>query len=329
MLLASAQDLYDWLMQYGKTGDMLVGREDGPWAALRLLGQVWRYMLQTEIKGRGLDGIVVGLEGGMVVKVNKLDLKELEKCETEEGRRSMLADSEERFKKEVDYLLRHQNCPFIVPALPVVYVEGENSQRLGYLMPELRSADQFEWPNGPLALQVLRQLLSILCFFRKSQVVYSDFKPQNLLLRELPGGAFEVKLNDFGFVGVVGGEFQGGTDEYMHLDYFNAKICEGSRPEYPPLDYRLDTYAALFIVSKMCGFLMVSYDVVSKGLNLSRLMWIRGTKDRMKLKGLQLHGLEPNEEDMLEELSGLYEPFSLSLSFFSPPGCGVMRPIAQ
>ena len=51
----------------------------------------------------------------------------------------------------------------------MVYVLGENSQLLGYLMPELKSADKFEWPNIPLAIQVFRQLLSILCFFKKAR----------------------------------------------------------------------------------------------------------------------------------------------------------------
>ena len=255
ILFATAQDLYDRLMQYGKTGHMLVGREDEHWAPLHLLGWVWRYMLQTEIMGRGLDGIVVGLEGGMVVKVNKLHPKELKKCSTEQARRRMEAESEERFKKEVDYLLTHQDCPFIVPALPVVYVEGENSQRLGYLMPELKSAEKFEWPNFPLALQVTRQLLSILCFFRKREVVYSDFKPENVLLQEISGGRFEVKLNDFGFVGTVGGEFQGCTEEYMHPDYSLVKLRldHGFHDTYPPLDHKLDTWAVGRIARRMLG----------------------------------------------------------------------------
>ena len=142
MPLASAQDLYERVMQDGKTGAMLVGREGEHWAPLLPVdpvcgrfGQVWCYALQTKIMGRGLDGIVVGLQGGMVVKVNKLHPSALRQCKTRECRRRMEAESEERFKKEVNYLLKHQNCPFIVPVLPVMYVEGENSQRLGYLMP--------------------------------------------------------------------------------------------------------------------------------------------------------------------------------------------------
>ena len=292
MPFTSAQDLCDRLMQCGKTGHMLVGREDEHWAPLRLLGWVWRYMLQTEIKGRGLDGIVVGLEGGMVVKVNKLHRDALKKCGTEECCR-MEAESEERFKKEVDYLTENQDCPFIVPALPVLYVEGENSQRLGYLMPELMSADKFEWPNLPLAVQVFSQLLCILCFFRKSQVVYSDFKPENILLQEVSGGDFVVKLNDFGLVGTVGGEFKGGTEKYLHLDYFLAKICGGSHPEYPLLDYALDTWAVRRIVSGMWRNNVISFEAVSE-------QSIRS----MELEGLQLNVLEPNERDMLEELRG-------------------------
>ena len=178
-----------------------MGREDEDWAPLLPVDPVsgrfsheWCFALQTEIMGRGLDGVVVGLEGGMVAKVNKLHRDALKQCSTEECRRSMEAESEERFKKEVDYLLKHQNCPFIVPALPVVYVEGENSRRLGYLMPELKSADKFKWPNNPLGSQVFWQLLSILCFFRKNQVVYSDFKPQNILVQEVSGGDFMVKI---------------------------------------------------------------------------------------------------------------------------------------
>ena len=149
-------------------------------------GQAWRYALQMEIKGRGLDGIAVGLDGDMVVKVNQLHPDALKQCETEEGRRSMEAESKEskeRFKKEVDYLLKHPTCPCVVPILPIVYVMGENSRLLGYLMPELKSADQFEWPNKPRVFRQLR-LIPILCFFRKSQVVYSDY----ILLREVPGG---------------------------------------------------------------------------------------------------------------------------------------------
>ena len=299
ILFATAQDLYDRLMQYGKTGHMLVGREDEHWAPLRLLGWVWRYMLQTEIMGRGLDGIVVGLEGGMVVKVNKLHPKELKKCSTEQARRRMEAESEERFKKEIDYLWKHQNCPFIVPALPVVYVEGENSQRLGYVMPELKSADKFEWPNFPLALQVTRQLLSILCFFRKREVVYSDFKPENVLLQEISGGRFEVKLNDFGFVGTVEGEFKGGTDYYMHWDYLSAKRYGGARPKYPPLDYRLDAFAVRCIVFDMWGCTAVRLQV---GSEMHRLKWRSATRELLELEGLQLNGLKPNERDMLEEV---------------------------
>ena len=293
MPLATAQDLYDRLMQYGKTGHMLVGRESEDWAPLLPVDRVsgrfgpqWRYALQTEIMGRGLDGIVVGLEGGMVVKVNKLHPKELKKCETEECRRRMEAQSKDRFEEEVDYLLKHQDCPFIVPVLPVMYVEGENSQRLGYLMPELKSLDQFGPVNygslnyGSLGLQVLRQLVAILCFFRKSKVVYSDFKPENILVRELPCGLFEVKLNDFGFVGTVGGEFQGGTDKYMHNDYWIAKYFLRSHPEYPPLDYRLDTFAVHRILAPLWGF-------------------IQGFLGRGSVVPCRL---EPNEKDMLEEV---------------------------
>lgn len=120
-----------------------------------------------------------------------------------------------------------------------------------------------------MALQVFRQLLSILCFFRKGKVVYSDLKPQNLLPRELPGGRFEVQLNDFGFVGAVGGEFQGGTGEYMHPDYLQAKILGASRPKYPPLDYILDTWAALRILFEICGLCgreLVDVELVSEAV---------------------------------------------------------------
>ena len=316
MPLASAQDLYDNLMQHSVTEDMLKGREDEHWAPLLLPGgfrQVWRYALQKEIKGRGLDGIVVGLDGDMVVKVNQLRPKELKKCEAEECRRSMEAESKERFKKEVDYLLKHQNWRFVVPILPVVYVMGENSQLLGYLMPELKSLEKFPpkyyclyWygedksagdvpPSESMALQVLRQLISILLFFRKSEVVYSDLKPQNILLRELPGGRFEVKLNDFGFVGAVGGEFQGGTDEYMPWVYLDAKLFGGSQPKYPPLDYRLDAYAARMIVSDICG--LWGGDMVHLEL-LPEAMKLRVTC-REELREI---GLEPDEVDMLREV---------------------------
>ena len=297
MPLATAQDLYDNLMQHSVTGDMLKGREDEPWAPLLLPGgfhQVWRYALQTEIKGRGLDGVVVGLDGDMVAKVNKLRPKELKKCETEECRRSMEAESEERFKKELDYLLNHQNCSFIVPALPVVYVMGENSQRLGYLMPELKSADQFEWPNIPLALHIFRQLISILCFFRKSKVVYSDLKPENILLREVPGGGFEVKLNDFGFVGTVGGEFQGGTEEYLPWKYRVAKRLGGSQPKYPPLDYIVDTYAAGCVVFDICR--LRGGCVVDVGL-LPEVGKLRVTCRELQA----ISGLEFDEADMVWE----------------------------
>ena len=266
-------------------------------------GRVWRYAPQTEIKGRGLDGIVVGLQRGMVVKVNKLHPKELKKCGTEECRRRMEAESEQRFKKEVDYLLKHQDCPFIVPALPVMYVEGENSQRLGYLMPELKSLDQFESGNygsqhyGSLGLQVLRQLLSILCFFRKSKVVYSDFKPQNILVQEVSGGRFDVKLNDFGFVGTVGGEFKGGTDKYMHPEYRCEKRFGGSQPKYPPLDYALDSYAVQCIVVDMWSYDKVRLHIVSEALCA---MWRSAAREL--LEGLPPHGLEPNERDMLKEV---------------------------
>ena len=47
-----------------------------------MLGHEWRYALQTEIIGRGLDGIVVGLDG-------------------------------QHFKKEVGYLMENQAWPFI------------------------------------------------------------------------------------------------------------------------------------------------------------------------------------------------------------------------
>ena len=302
MPLASAQDLYERVMQHSVTGDRVKGREGEHWAPLLPVdpvsgrfGRVWRYAPQTEIKGRGLDGIVVGLQRGMVAKVNKLHPKELKKCGTEECRRRMEAESEQRFKKEVDYLLRHQNCPFIVPALPVMYVEGENSQRLGYLMPELKSADQLEWPNGSLARQVLRQLLSILCFFRKSKVVYGDFKPENILLQEVSGGDLVVKLNDFGFVGTVGGEFKGGTDKYMPWEYLRAKRYGGARPKYPPLDYRLDAWAVCCSVFDMWGCTAVRFEVQGA-------TWRSAARKLLELECFKLHGLEPTERDMLKEV---------------------------
>ena len=60
---------------------------------------------------------------------------------------------------------------------------------------------------------------------------------------------FEAKLNDSGFVGTVGGEFQAGTDENSPWDYFAAKRDGGA----PPLDYRLDSFAARCIVFDICG----------------------------------------------------------------------------
>ena len=64
------------------------------------------YVLQTKKLGQGLDGIVVGLDGDMAVKVNKLHPKELKQGETEECHRRVEAESEQRFKKEVPY------CPW-------------------------------------------------------------------------------------------------------------------------------------------------------------------------------------------------------------------------
>ena len=71
------------------------------------------------------------------------------------------------------------------------------------------------------------------------------------------------KLNDFGFAGTVGGEFKGGTDIYMHWDYYWPKRFGGSRPEYPPLDYKLDAYAAYGIVGVMWGPDINFYEVGS------------------------------------------------------------------
>ena len=323
MQLATAQDLYETVMQHSVTGDRLKGREGEHWAPLCLLhpvsgrfGQMWRFALQTEIKGRGLDGIVVGLKGGMVVKVNKLHPGALKQCSTEECRRSMEAESEERFKNEVNYLLKNQNCPFVVPVFPVVYVEYENSQRLGYLMPELKSADKVP-PSESMAIQVVRELLAILCFFRENKVVYSDFKPQNLLLQELPGGVFEVKLNDFGFVGTVGGEFQGGTDTYMHPDYLLAKfrgLARGAHVTYPPLDYKLDTYAFYRIVFDAWGYASVSIDLSPEVVNFQGLKWCSRAFEEM-----ELGPLGPDLRHMMEEVLDSFRKSPRSFRPLSAP----------
>ena len=64
-------------------------------------GQVWRCALRRRSRGRGLDGIVVGLDGDMVVKVNRLHPDAL-KTVRQRSRRSTEAKSEERFKKEAN-----------------------------------------------------------------------------------------------------------------------------------------------------------------------------------------------------------------------------------
>ena len=307
MPLAARPDLYDQLMQSARTFDAREAVEGQSFVALLPADPVHLRLRQDEPArlvprrgplGRGLDGIVDRLCGGFALKFNQVHPDVLQQCQTEEHKRRTSEESKDRFLKDIRYLQEYQSCPFAVSMVPV-YVLGGNSQRIGYLMPELKSADQFKWPSNESIFQVFRQLLSILCFFRKREVVYSDFKPENPLLRELPGELLEVKLNDFGFVGTVGGEFKGGTDEYMPLDYRMAKRYGGSQPKYPPLDYRLDTCAVHRSMYDMWGCNAVRLEVVSEA---QRVTWRSAT---------ELHDLEPNERDMLEEVSGLYGPFSL------------------
>ena len=308
MPLAAPPDLYERLIQSARTLDARVAVNGPSLVALLPADPVHlrvrqdepaRLVPRTGRLGRGLDGIVDRLCGGFALKVNQVHPKVLQECETKEQRRRTSEESTDRFVKDIRYWQKYQSCPFAVPMVPV-YVFGENSQRLGYLMPELKSADQFEWPNESMALQVLRQLVAILCFFRKSKVVYGDFKPENILLQEVPDGGLEVKLNDFGFVGTLGGEFKGGTDKYMH-----PKWKRHGRGK--PLDYRLDTYAIRKIVPDMWGCRLVRFEVNSElvlgGMEVGwqvarRLKWHTGTSD----------GSEPNEEDMLEEVVPQWPP---------------------
>ena len=261
--------------------------------------------------------------GGFALKVNQVHPKVLQECETKEQRRRTSEESTDRFVKDIRYWQKYQSCPFAVPMVPV-YVFGENSQRLGYLMPELKSADQFEWPNESMALQVLRQLLSILCFFRKSKVVYGDFKPENILLQEVPDGGLEVKLNDFGFVGTLGGEFKGGTDKYMHVDYFFAKLrglARGAQPKYPPLDYALDTYAVHGIVFDMWGW-NARLEVLSEALCAT---WRSAARELSELERWHLNGLEPVRQ--IQETRGFFEATLERLS--SLANRGALRPTAR
>ena len=342
MPLAAPPDLCDRLIQSARTFDAREAVEGPSLVALLPADPVHLRLRQDEPAwlvprtgrlGRGLDGIVDRLCGGFALKFTQVHPAVLRRCQTEEHMRQTLQESEDRFLKDIRYLQKYQSCPFAVPMVPV-HVLGENSQRLGYLMPELKSADKFEWPNNPLALQVFRQLLSILSFFRKSKVVYSDLKPQNLLLQEVSGGLFEVKLNDFGFVGPVGGEFQGGTDKYMPWIYQR-------RHKYARLGYRLDTYAVRRILVDMLGCDTVRIEVGSEVVRIQglaggiasleqpakrwilremwrhdtvvlevgsgvvmvlRLQWRPGPMEGPELEGLQLNALKPSERGMLEEV---------------------------
>ena len=295
MPLVSTNNLYGRLIQSTRTFDVREAVGGQSFVALVPADPVDLRVRQDEPArlvpragrlGRGLDGIVDRLRGGFALKVNQVHPAVLRQCETEEHVRQMLEESKDRFVKDILYLQEFQSCPFAVPMVPV-YVLGENSQRLGYLMPELKSADDVP-PSKSMALQVLRQLISILCFFRKSQVVYCDFKPENILLRELPGGGFEVKLNDFGFVGPVGGEFQGGTEEYRYTLYRKTAL-----PRYPPLHYVLDTFAVLVTFVDLYGSLEAL---------VSDLVCSPSRMDGFSRLGIETKFEEPDGTAMLKEV---------------------------
>ncbi len=109
--------------------------------------------------------------------------------------------------------------------------------------------------RGPMssrdALSVMEQMLSSLAYAHQREVVHRDLKPQNVLVRRLPGGRLHAEILDFGLA-----KFMDGSGPSANLTktglvvgtpaYMAPEQASGARA-----DQRADVYAAGLMLSEM------------------------------------------------------------------------------
>ncbi len=212
--------------------------------AAALLGRV----LVDKYKVTGLLG-VGGI--GRVYRAEHLVLRRAVALKVLLEQYQCVPELQRRFEREAMALaaLTHPNIVTItdfvssrdVTFLVMELVEG---QELGDLIEE-----------GPLAagdaFMVMEQLLSSLAYAHEREVIHRDLKPQNVLVRRLPGGRLHAEILDFGLAKFMDGSGPGANLTKTGLIIGTPAYMAPEQASGATADQRSDVYAAAIMFFEM------------------------------------------------------------------------------
>ena len=207
--------------------------------------------------GRVLDGRyrVIGLLGvggiGRVYRAEHLVLKRPVAIKVLLEHYACVPDLQRRFEREAMALatLSHPNI--------VTITDFVANRDVTFLVMELLEGEDLDalLARGPMAphdaLSVMEQILSSLAYAHQRDVIHRDLKPQNVLVRRLPGDRLHAEILDFGLA-----KFMDGSGPSANLTktglivgtpaYMAPEQASGARA-----DQRADVYAAGLMLYEM------------------------------------------------------------------------------
>ncbi|HJL19279.1 MAG TPA: protein kinase [Sandaracinaceae bacterium LLY-WYZ-13_1] len=201
--------------------------------------------------GRTLDDRfrVTGLLGvggiGRVYRAEHLVLKRPVALKVLLEHYQCVPELQRRFEREAMALaaLSHPNI--------VTITDFVSSRDVTFLVMELvegRDLDEILEEDGALepaqAFSVMEQILSCLAYAHERDVIHRDLKPQNVLVRELPGGRLHAEVLDFGLAKFMDGSGPGANLTKTGLIVGTPAYMAPEQASGAHADRRADVYAA-------------------------------------------------------------------------------------
>lgn len=204
----------------------------------------------TALIGRVLDGRyeVTGLLGvggiGRVYRAKHRKLKRDVAIKVLLEHYACVPDLQRRFEREAMALaaLSHPNI--------VTITDFVATKDVTFLVMELVEGEDLDSmiERGPLppeqAFQILEQVLSSLAYAHERDVIHRDLKPQNVLVRSLPGGRVHAEILDFGLAKFMDGSGPSAGLTKTGLIVGTPAYMAPEQASGAHADQRADVYAA-------------------------------------------------------------------------------------